>query len=39
MEEMCMIEYQNYRMVFPKELGEGVSAETDTKLVAVVTNL
>jgi hypothetical protein len=36
---MCLVEYQNYRMVIPKELGKGISAETDTKLVAVVTVL
>jgi hypothetical protein len=36
---MCLVEYQNYRMAIPKELGKSVSAETDTKLLAAVTNL
>jgi hypothetical protein len=35
----CLVEYQNCRTAFPKELGKGVSAVTDTKLVAAVTNL
>jgi hypothetical protein len=30
------VEYQNYTTVIPKGLGNGISAETDTKLVAVV---
>jgi hypothetical protein len=33
-----LVEYQDYRMVVPKELGKGVSAVTDTKLVAAVMN-
>jgi hypothetical protein len=31
---MCLVEYQNYRTVVPKELGKGFSAVTDIKLVA-----
>jgi hypothetical protein len=31
---MCLVEYQNCRTVVPKELGKGVFATTDTKLVA-----
>jgi hypothetical protein len=29
---MCLVEYQNYRTVIPKEIRIGVSAEMDTKL-------
>jgi hypothetical protein len=29
----CLVEYQNYRTVVPKELGKAVSAVTDTKLL------
>jgi hypothetical protein len=35
---ICLVTYQNYRMVIPKELGKGVSAVTDTKPIAAVTN-
>jgi hypothetical protein len=35
---MCLVKYQNYRMVVPKELGKGVSAVMDKKLVAAVMN-
>jgi hypothetical protein len=31
----CLVEYQNHRMVVPKEIGKGVSVVMDTKLVAV----
>jgi hypothetical protein len=30
----CLVEYQNYRTVFPKELVKSISAVTDTKRVA-----
>jgi hypothetical protein len=35
----CLVEYQNYRTVVHKEPEKGVSAESNTKPVAAVTNL
>jgi hypothetical protein len=34
-----LVEYQSYRMDVSKALGKGVSAGTDIKLAAAVTNL
>jgi hypothetical protein len=33
-----LVEYQNYGRVVPKELGKGISAVPDTKLVAAANN-
>jgi hypothetical protein len=35
----CLVEYQIYGTVVPKELGKGVSTVTDTKVVAAVMSL